>query len=151
MNWKLLILGTVVFYAVVMILGMGVTGPLIHEGVLDEPYRATESFWRPELTQDPPDLGALMPRWIVVGLICTFIGVWIYSWLRHCLKGPGWQRGLKFGLLLTLIQCCYAFGMSGIFNLPMVIWVWWCVDHVILNCIGGAVLGWFATLSFIGD
>ena len=104
------------------------------------------------MRSDPPDLGALMPRWITVGLICAFIAVWIYSWLRHCLKGPGWKRGLKFGLLLSLIQCCYIAAISGVFYLPSKIWIWWGIEGLILNCIAGAVLGWFVTLSFIsGD
>lgn len=33
-------------------------------------------------------------------------------------------------------------GLSGVFNLPAKIWIWWVVDQVLLYVPGGAVLGW---------
>jgi hypothetical protein len=51
-NIKLILIGGIVYYVVQFIISM-IAGPFIHEGVLDETYRATTSFWRPELVQDP--------------------------------------------------------------------------------------------------
>ena len=60
MNWKLIIVGGLVFYVVMFVVSM-VTGPVVHQGILLESYQATEQFWRPELRQVPPDMAALMP------------------------------------------------------------------------------------------
>ena len=95
MNWKCIIVGAIVFFIVSNILGMAVSGPLIHEGILDDAYMANESFWRPELTQDPPDMGALMPMWLLNGFIVSLIvaGLWwaIDGLVIYCLAGaaPG--------------------------------------------------------------
>ena len=102
MNWKLIILGGLAFYVVMFIVSIP-SGMLIHNGVLDAPYRANSEFWRPELNQDPPDMAALMPRWIGVGLLTTFIFSAIYGWLRPAFSGAPWQKGLKFGLLLSIV------------------------------------------------
>ena len=72
MNWKLIIIGGIAFYVAAFIVSMA-GGTFIHEGVLDETYRATESFWRPELRQDPPDMASLMPMWIATGLVTSFV------------------------------------------------------------------------------
>ena len=72
-NIKTIVTGGIVFYVAQFIASM-ITGMFIHEGVLDPLYNATSEFWRPELRSDPPDMAALMPRWITVGLIS-----WPYS------------------------------------------------------------------------
>ncbi len=61
MKIKTIVAGAIVFYLVQMIIGMLITGPWIHEGILDSAYQATSAFWRPELRQNPPDMAALMP------------------------------------------------------------------------------------------
>ena len=60
LNFKTIIVGGVVFYAVQWVLGM-ISGIVIHGGVLEPLYKATAEYWRPELMQDPPDMAALMP------------------------------------------------------------------------------------------
>ena len=141
MNWKLIVVGGLVFYVVMFILSFA-TGPIIHTGILDEPYRANPGFWRPELNQDPPDMAALMPRWITVGLLTTFALTALYGWIRGGFSGAPWMKGMKYGLLLAIIGCCYMAGWSGIFNLPGKIWTWWGVEQFIYYLPGGAVLGW---------
>ena len=141
MNWKLIILGGLAFYVVMFIVSIP-SGMLIHNGVLDAPYRATSEFWRPELNQDPPDMAALMPGWIATGLLTTFIFTAIYGWLRPALSGAPWQKGMKFGLLLAIIGCCFMAGWSGVFNLPGKIWMWWGFEQFLYYLPGGAVLGW---------
>ena len=141
-NFKTIILGGIVFYATAFVFGM-ISGMLIHEGVLDPLYRATSEFWRPALQQDPPDMAAVMPRWITVGLITTFVFVAIFDNIREALAGAGWLQGLKFGLLLGLIHACFAAGWSGVFNLPEMIWVWWMIDGFYVNAVAGIALGWF--------
>jgi hypothetical protein len=57
MNWKIVFIGGIVYYVALFIVSMG-AGHFIHSpeaGVLAETYRATASFWRPELSMDPPD------------------------------------------------------------------------------------------------
>jgi hypothetical protein len=119
------------------------TGYLIHspDGVLFETYKATASFWRPELNADPPDMGALMPMWITTGLISAFIMAGIYAVVRSSLAGAPWQRGMKFGVIAALFAVVNAIAYRGVFNLPDNIWLWWLVDTTILHLIGGAVLG----------
>ncbi len=144
MNGKLILVGGLAYYVVTMILGFGVTGPLIHEGVLEGIYPNHAEFWRPELNQDPPDMGPLMPRWITLGLISAFIVAAIYDCVRSAFHGPGWRRGLVFGLCLAGFACALMGGWSGIFNLPDKIWMWWGIETFIYLPIGGAVLGWVA-------
>lgn len=141
MNWKLIILGGLAFYVVMFVVSFP-TGMLVHEGVLDSSYRATTEFWRPELTQDPPDMAALMPRWITVGLLTTFIFAAIYGWIRGGLSGAPWQKGLKFGLMLSIVGCCFMAGWSGVFNLPGKIWLWWGLEQFAYYLPGGIILGW---------
>jgi hypothetical protein len=143
MNWKIVFIGGVVFYLAAFLVGMAM-GPLIHQGVLKEAYIATASFWRPELNQNPPDMAALMPMWITSGLISAFIGAGIYSIVRSSLSGAGWMRGLKFGVILSLLAIGFMGGYRGVFNLPDVIWVWWTVGTVVTYLVGGIVLGFVA-------
>ncbi|MDX1460394.1 MAG: hypothetical protein R3348_05005 [Xanthomonadales bacterium] len=137
---KLILLGGLVLYFAQFAIAMA-TGFFIHEGILDEVYRANSQFWRPELNQDPPDMGALMPYWITTGIIGAFVGVFIWDNVRAALSGSPAIRGLKFGLLMALFYASFNAGWSGIFNLPSTIWVWWAVDGFIIFLIAGMVLG----------
>jgi hypothetical protein len=141
MNWKLVVIGGLLFYVVMFVVGFA-TGPLIHNGVLEGPYKANPQFWRPELNQDPPDMGALMPRWIAIGLITSLVLAAVYGWVRPAFAGPGWKAGLKFGLVLAIVNACAMAGWSGVFNLPNEIWFWWAVEGFIYWPIGGMALGW---------
>jgi hypothetical protein len=143
MNLKLILIGGVVFYAVAFIVSLG-TGPVIHEGVLDADYRATESFWRPELRQDPPDMAALMPRWIAGGLLSAFIFAGIFGVVRSSLAGSPAMKGFKFGIIASLFMCMFCLGWSGIFDLPDRIWMWWGAESFLYNLPAGAALGWVA-------
>jgi hypothetical protein len=141
MNWKLIVLGGLAMY-VVMFLVSFATGPIIHEGVLDETYRAHEEFWRPELREDPPNMAALMPRWISVGVITTLIMAALYGVVHTAFTGPGWMKGLKYGAGLAILMACFGAGWSGVFNLPDNIWAWWGAESFLYYLPGGAVLGW---------
>jgi hypothetical protein len=140
MNWKFILIGGVVLFVVFFALSF-ITGPVIHDNILKETYEATSGFWRPALMQDPPDMGALAPRWVTTGLIFCFIVAGIYAQVRSTFTGAGWQRGLKFGLMLFLLVASLMFSFSGYFNLPDKIWTWWSIDSLIGYAIGGAVLG----------
>ncbi len=141
MNWKLIVVGGLVFYIVMLIVSFA-TGPIIHEGLLKESYQANASFWKPELNQDPPDMAALMPLWITTGLITAFVLAAIYGWIRGAFSGPGWKKGLSYGAVLSLVGGCFMAGWSGIFNLPINIWVWWGLEQFLYYLPAGAALGW---------
>lgn len=143
MNWKLIIVGGVIFYAAQWVIGAA-TGMFIHEGVLEPYYMQTVAFWRPELVQDPPDMAALLPRWIASGLISSFLLAFVYGWIRPSLAGAGWMQGLKFGIILSIFSGAFMLGWSGVFNLPEAIWGWWWFESVLYFLFGGTVLGWFA-------
>lgn len=143
MNWKLILIGGVVFFVVAFALSF-VTGPVIHNNILLPTYQATATFWRPELMQNPPDMAALAPRLFTGGLISAFILAGIYGHLRSSFTGPGWQRGLKYGFVLFLLAVGFYLSMSVAFNLPDRIWVWWSVDSLLGYLIGCAALGWVA-------
>lgn len=142
MNWKLVFGGGLVYYIAQFIVGMG-TGAVIHSRILMDTYKATAGFWRPELNQVPPDMGALMPLWITTGLIAAFLSAAVYCWIRPALTGSGWQKGMKFGAIVVIFGACFTLGYSGIFNLPYRVWFWWWVEMIFYFVIGGAVLGWF--------
>lgn len=143
MNWKLILIGGVVFFVVAFALSF-ITGPVIHNNILLPTYQATSGFWRPELMQNPPDMAALAPRLIVTGLISSFILAGIYGHVRSTFTGPAWQRGLKYGVLVFLLAVGFYLSMSVAFNLPDRIWGWWAVDGLIAYLVGGAALGWVA-------
>ncbi len=143
MNWKLIFVGGIVYYAAAWLVAM-VSGPLIHEGVLAELYKLHAQFWRPELNQVPPDMAALMPRWIATGLIGSFIIAGIYGVIRSSFEGGGWLKGAKYGLVLFLIGITASLGWSGVFNLPDELWAWWALDSLFYYLAGGVALGWFA-------
>ena len=70
MNWKIVFAGGLVYYAALFFVSM-VLGHFIHSpdtGVLAETYKATASFWRPELNMNPPDMRLLWEMWIPSGL-----------------------------------------------------------------------------------
>jgi len=143
MNLKLIALGGLAFYVMTWVVSF-VTGPLIHNGVLAEAYLATASFWRPALTQIPPDMAALMPRWVVTGLVLSFVVAGLYGYVRPVIAGHGFVRGARFRLLMVLLVAATMASWTGIFNLPDKIWFWWIVEALFSYVICGGVLGWVA-------
>jgi hypothetical protein len=143
MNVKLVLIGGLAFYVATWLLSM-VTGPVIHEGVLAESYKATATFWRPELLQVPPNLVALLPRWIPTGLALSFIVAALYGKVRPAIGGHGLARGARYGFGVGLLSAGIAASWSGVFNLPDIIWFWWSIEGLAMYVIGGAVLGWVA-------
>lgn len=141
LSWKLVLLGGLAFYAAQWIIGMA-TGPLIHNGVLKPSYQETASFWRPELTQDPPDMVALLPYWIATGLVVALALAAIYGLVRPAFAGGGWKKGFKYGLVLAVFGACWNLGYSGVFNLPDVIWTWWTAEIFVFYPLSAIVLGW---------
>ena len=141
MNLKVILIGGLVFYVVLFLVSFA-TGAVVHQNILMETYRATPEFWRPELNQDPPDMAALMPLWIICGLIGSFIAAFIYDWIRPALSGAGWQRGAKFGVIAVLFGAIYTLNWSGVFNLPNKVWLWWWLESIVYLVIGAAALGW---------
>jgi len=140
MNWKIILIGGLIFYVVLFALSF-VTGPVVHNNILLPTYQATAQFWRPELMSDPPDMAALLPRWITTGLIGSFVMAGIYDHVRSSFAGSGWQRGLKYGFVLALLSAVFGASMSGVFNLPDRIWAWWSAETLVLYLVAGAVLG----------
>jgi len=137
MNWKLIVIGGIVFYIVTFAVSF-VTGPVVHNGILNETYQEN---WRPELNQDPPDMASLMPRWITSGVITSMIFAAIFGWIRPAL-GVGWLAGFKFGVILTLVAWSFMAGYSGVFNLPDKLWIVWGLETPFYHLPAGAVLGW---------
>lgn len=140
MNWKLIIGGGLAYYITAFVISFA-TGPLIHEGVLADSYLATSSFWRPELRQRPPDMEALLPLWITTGILTSFILAGIYGVFRKGLSGPGWQRGVKFGVAVWLLQVSTMAAWSGVFDLPYDIWGWWGAEAALYLIVGSSVMG----------
>lgn len=139
-NIKVILLGGLAFYVAQWIVS-AITGSFVHEGILEEVYMANASFWRPELNQDPPDMAALLPRWITTGIISAFIMTAIFDNIRSSLSGSGWLKGAKFGFIALLFSACFSAGWSGIFNLPAEIWIWWNAEFLLIFLVGGAALG----------
>lgn len=140
MNLKIVFIGGLVYYIVSFVAGMG-TASITHNGILVESYKATAAFWRPELMSEPPNMAALMPLWIGVGLVGSFIAAGIYDVFRSALAGPGWQRGLKFGIALGLLFGTAYFSLFGVFDLPLLIWTVWAIEGLVLTALSGAALG----------
>lgn len=140
MNWKIVVLGGLAFFVTTFV-GSMITGAVIHTGILEAAYKANSVFWRPELRGDEPDMAALMPEWILSGIVMGLVVGAIYSFIRPAFGGAGWKKGLSFGLLLAAFTAAYHLSLSGVFDLPGNIWGWWSIDALILFALGGAVLG----------
>ena len=141
LNIKVILIAGLAFYVTQFIVSM-LTGQVIHTNILEDLYRETSTFWRPELNQDPPDMAALMPRWIAVGVIAAFIITAIYDNIRSALNGSAITQGAKFGFIAFLFSICLSAGWSGVFNLPDEIWIWWNVEALVIFLAGGTVLGY---------
>ncbi len=140
MKWKIVLFGGLGHYFALFVLSM-LTAMVTHEGMLKDLYQATAAFWRPELRSDPPDMAALMPLWIGVGLVGSLITAGIYDLFRSALRGPGWRRGLLFGIALGVLYAALYAGMYGVFALPAFLWLVWAVEGLVLAAAAGAVLG----------
>jgi hypothetical protein len=68
----------------------------------------------------------------------------VYGWVRPAFTGPGWLRGLKFGVVVLLLSACGMLAWSGVFGLPERIWAWWFAESVVYTLPGAAALGWTA-------
>lgn len=143
MNWKIVFIAGLAFFVATWLVSF-VTGPLLHNGILVDDYQATAQFWRPELMQQPPDMAALLPRWILTGLVGAFVVAGFYGVVRSSLVGAGWKRGLKYGFAISLLWVSFMAAYSGIFNLPDTIWAWWALETLVIYLIGGVALGWVA-------
>ncbi len=140
MNLKIIVAGGLAMYAAQFVVSFA-TGPLVHEGVLFEAYRAHSEYWRPELNEVPPDMVALLPLWISVGVTGSLVLAGIYCIIRGAFAGRGWVSGVKFGLTVWAVQLVTMAGWSGVFNLPYSIWAWWAAEGVLYMVVGGAALG----------
>ncbi len=140
MKFKIILLGGLAHYATAFFAST-LTAMITHQGVLEPHYKATALFWRPELRSDPPDMAALMPLWIGVGLLVSFVTAGVYGVFRNALSGAGWQRGLKFGFVIGLLYAGMHASLYGVFNLPSFIWLVWALEGMVLAVIAGAALG----------
>ena len=141
LNPKNIVLGGITFYVATMVVSMGVAGPLIHEGLLEGLYDQTAQFWRPELNEDPPNIGALMVRWTTVGILIALVYAGIFDNIRGAFEGGAVAKGAKFGLMLALVGAAFAAAYSGVFNLPDQLWMWWALEGFLVYAVGGAALG----------
>ena len=124
-----------------------VLGHFIHApdtGVLAEAYKATASVLAPGVEREPARHAAPVEMWIPSGLLSAFLAAEIYSVIRPALTGPGWKRGLKFGVIALVFAIVNALGYHGVFNLPGKIWIWWMVGAAVMYLAAGPVLGWIA-------
>lgn len=144
MNTRRTLVGAVGFWLVTNLLGMFVTGFIIHQAILEPIYRANESFWRPELNQVPPDMTSLMPYWLLTSFLLSLVVAGIYSCVESSFSGPAWKKGLTWGLSLGIFMFFAGLGYSGVFNLPLTLWLWWGIDGIIVYTLGGAAMGWTA-------
>ncbi|HEU4517285.1 MAG TPA: hypothetical protein VFR77_08280 [Steroidobacteraceae bacterium] len=143
MNWKIVFAGGIVYYAALFAVSM-ILGYFIHApetGVLAEAYRATASFWRPELSANPPDQRLMWEMWIPSGVLSSFLAAGVYSVVRSSLTGASWLRGLKFGVIALVFSIINALGYHGVFNLPGKIWMWWIAGAAVMYLAAGPVLG----------
>ncbi|MDX2299654.1 MAG: hypothetical protein NW204_08005 [Xanthomonadaceae bacterium] len=140
MKPKIVLVGGLVHYVTAFVASM-LTAMVTHQGILEDVYKATTTFWRPELRIEPPDMAALMPLWITTGLLVSFVTAAIYSVFRSALNGPGWQRGLKFGFATGLLYAGMHASLYGVFDLPAFIWLVWALEGIVLAVLAGAALG----------
>lgn len=140
MKLKIVLVGGLVHYITLFVASMA-TAMITHEGMLNDAYKATASFWRPELQSEPPDMAALMPLWISTGLVVSLVTAGIYSVFRTSLDGPGWRRGLLFGIALGLLYAGMYASLYGVFNLSGFIWVVWALEGTFLSVVACIAMG----------
>ena len=57
-----------------------------------------------------------MPRWITVGVIACMVMAAIYGWMRKAFQGPGWSRGLRFGVVISLFFLIFCLALTLLFS-----------------------------------
>lgn len=134
------VVGGLAFFVATFILGMA-SGAVIHTGILEAAYKANPTFWQPALAADPPDMAAIMPYWIVSGIVFSFVMAGIYGCTRQSFSGPAWRKGLAYGLTMAVFYGAVLGQLSGVFYLPATIWFWWGVEALVIWTLGGAVMG----------
>lgn len=145
MSPKFIVLGGIAFFIVANIIG-AVTGQLIHGpgGFLEPLYQAHQAMWRPELNQVPPDLAALAPLWVGMGLLNSLIVTTAYNVFAGALTGSPLANGLRFGAGASLIMVGLYCSYFGIFALPGTVWITWAIEGVFIYTLGGIALGYVA-------
>ncbi|WP_394831510.1 hypothetical protein LVJ94_33865 [Pendulispora rubella] len=138
MNWKIVVIGGVVF-AVVFFISTILGVPLFHAGILAPIYKAHAQFWRPGFLD--PNEGNLLPRALGTGLVRGLVLAGVYDWLRAYLKGPGWLRGVKYGALLWVFGAMVILLWTVMFNLPDVLFFYWMLESLFEELLAGAALG----------
>ena len=77
MNWKLIIIGGLVFWVVTNILAFGLMGPLIHGSILDPTYQGLRVFLGRALAAGPARYGnhdAALARWCHSSVASLWLG-----------------------------------------------------------------------------
>ena len=95
-------------------------------------------------------MAAMMPQWLLTSFLSSLVVAGIYSLVRGSFGGPGWSRGMRWGLSLGIFSCMSYFAMLGVFHLPLQMRIWWSIEALILFLLGGAAMGW-AGERFAGD
>jgi hypothetical protein len=110
----------------------------------EQPLQIVQIFLRAAHHQRRRLLLEQLPRWIAANLFAAFVTAGVYGCIRSVFKGPGWKKGLKFGEMVSLLTVPLYLGLSGVFNLPDKIWMWWSIELPAYHLAAGAVLGWLA-------
>ena len=106
---------------------------LSHEVLMRSTYDATASVWRPR-----DEMMSLMWVIYVVGLLWSFIFVYIFGWAR---KGNGIKEGAMYGFCIGLFTVTpMAYNTYAVLPLPYSIALEWFVYGMIKVVICGVVL-----------
>ena len=134
MNIKSILLGALVFFLVSVALAFVLAIP--DEALFEEIYKALP-LWRGELESN----SSLFLAWIAQKMIFALGISLLFHWVSPSMKGPGWRRGILFGLCTCPLIWATYLGLWTLFTLPASIWIWWGSYYLILVTISGAAMG----------
>ena len=128
-------LGRVAIAAIVScVLYLGIS-LLVHAVLLTDLYLQYAHVMRPEA-----DRQQILPAGFVLALVGFF--AFAYAYAKGYEGGSGTQEGLRFGVLVGILICCFATIWEYlVFPIGRRLLLAWCIDHIVEFAIYGMVVG----------
>ena len=134
MNLKAFLLGSLAFFLVSLLLAfiLAIPDEAFFEQIYDE-----VSLWRGDFSGS----SKFLYGWVTQKMIFAMGFSLVFQWIFPSIQGPGWRRGIIFGLSTCLFVWATYLGLWSVLDLPGILWIWWGGYYLIISVIGGAAMG----------
>jgi hypothetical protein len=116
----------------VLYLGVGFT---VHDLLLRDIYVQHASVMRPDAEQQQ-----ILPAAFALALVGFF--AFAYAYAKGYEGGQGTQEGLRFGVLVGILLCCFSTIFEYmVFPISRTLLFAWCIDYIVEFAVYGMVVG----------